>query len=189
MARAYIGLGSNLGDGKDNLRRAWQLLGERAGIKLETLSSPYLTRPMPKPEWLRTGRQVGEQLFTNAVGMVESRLLPLELLAAMQEIEVGLGRDRSQTVDRPVDLDLLYYDDLVLAWGELLLPHPELQNRRFVLVPMLEVAPEFRHPVLGQTTSQLLAALPVGDAGEITRQNWQITMGNGAGISARQRDA
>lgn len=172
MARAFIGLGSNLGEGRTNLLAAWHCLSERGDIRLLALSRPWLTRPIAKPEWLATGRAVGTQYFTNAVGQIESTLSPWELLTRMQEVETALGRNRQQTVDRPVDLDLLYYDDLVLTEATLLLPHPELQNRRFVLVPLAEVAPEHRHPQLGLTSLQMLDELPTAEPGEIEPLAW-----------------
>lgn len=174
MGRAYIGLGSNLGDGRVNLQEAWRRLGEAAGVALLALSRPYLTKPVAKPEWLASGRMVGEAMFTNAVGLVESSLAPRMLLAVMQEIELGMGRDRVQTVDRTIDLDLLYYDDLVLSGGELCLPHPELQKRRFVLIPLAELAPDHRHPLLGLTSRQMLECLVVADADEIQRLDWPV---------------
>lgn len=172
MGRAYIGLGSNLGDGRANLREAWRRLGEQPGVSLLALSSPYLTQPVAKPEWLASGRTVSEGMFTNAVGLIESRLAPSALLAVMQEIENAMGRDRARSVDRSVDLDLLYYDNLLLGGADLLLPHPEIQFRRFVLVPLAELAPDLRHPGLGLTTRQMLKRLGDGDGGEIQRLAW-----------------
>lgn len=172
MGRAFIGLGSNLGDGRKNLLEAWRRLGAQAGLTLLALSSPYLTRPLPKPEWLATGRSLGEGMFTNAVGVLESRLTPPELLAAMQGIETGMGRDRASSVDRPVDLDLLYFADLVLDGAYLHLPHPEIQARRFVLAPLAELAPDLRHPRLGLSSIQMLQQLGEDDAGEILRLAW-----------------
>lgn len=172
MARAYIGLGSNLGDGRQNLLEAWRRLGETAGVTLLAMSSPYLTRPVAKPEWLAAGKTPGEGLFTNGVGLVECRLSPEELLAVMQEIEIAMGRDRARTVDRQIDLDLLYYDDLVLSGSQLLLPHPELQRRRFVLAPLAELAPDHRHPQLGLTSLEMLQRLDgLADDG-VTRIDW-----------------
>lgn len=173
MGRAYIGLGSNLGDGRGNLQDAWRRLGETAGVALLALSCPYLTKPLAKPEWLASGRMVGEGMFTNAVGSVESRLSPEELLAAMQGIENAMGRDRASSVDRTVDLDLLYYDDLAQSGSELSLPHPELQRRRFVLAPLAEIAPDHRHPLIGLTSRQMLAGLEVAAADEIQRLDWR----------------
>ena len=172
MARAYIGLGSNLGDGPGNLLIAWHTLGQVGGVSLLALSRPFRTRPEPKPEWLAAGRMVGEQFFTNAVGVLETSLPPLALLATLQKIEAAMGRDRARTVDRPVDLDLLYYDDLVLSEAVLILPHPEIANRRYVLVPLAEVTPEFRHPRLHLSSRQMLAMLPAATPGEIETLSW-----------------
>lgn len=172
MARAYIGLGSNLGDGCRNLLEAWRRLGAQAGLTLLALSSPYLTRPVPKGEWLTSGRRLGEALFTNAVGVLESRLTPPELLAALLGIEETMGRDRAHSVNRPVDLDLLYYDDQVLVGADLHLPHPGIQTRRFVLAPLAELAPDFRHPSLGLSSIQMLQQLGQDEVGEILRFDW-----------------
>lgn len=180
MARAYIGLGSNLGDGRANLLAAWRLLGEQEGINRLALSSPYLTTPVAKPEWLAAGLAVGKNLFTNGVGLVESRLSAHELLQVLLKIERELGRDRTLTVDRPIDLDLLYYDDLVLAEAVLRLPHPELQNRFFVLAPLAELAPDLRHPLLGLTSLEMLQRLPEGEGAEMQKLTWEQQPGTGS---------
>lgn len=174
MARAYIGLGSNLGDGRDNLREAWRRLGERAGVALLALSSPYLSKPVAKAAWLAAGKVVAEGMFTNGVGMLESGLSPRELLKVMQEIELDMGRDRGQTVNRIIDLDLLYYDDLVLTGEDLCLPHPELQRRRFVLAPLAELAPDQRHPLLNLTSRQMLDGLAVSEDDAVQRLDWPV---------------
>jgi 2-amino-4-hydroxy-6-hydroxymethyldihydropteridine diphosphokinase len=173
MARAYIGLGSNLGDGRRNLLEAWRRLGEQEGIILKALSHPFLTRPLVKPEWLAAGQAPGKNLFTNSVGLVECSLSAHALLRVLLQIENDLGRDRARTVDRTIDLDLLYYDDLVLAEAELQLPHPELQNRFFVLAPLSELAPDLRHPLLGLTSLEMLQRLPDGEGAEIQKLNWE----------------
>jgi 2-amino-4-hydroxy-6-hydroxymethyldihydropteridine diphosphokinase len=182
MTLAFIGLGSNLGDGRLNLRNAWRSLGEQDGITTLALSSPYLTRPVLKGIWLKEGRRLGEQWFTNAVGVLETGLAPLELLAAMQAVESGQGRDRQITVDRVVDLDILYYDDLVYVDERLELPHPELPKRHFVLAPLEELAPDRPHPVTGLTTRQMRRALPDLSDNDIRRLAWQDeTFFKGAG--------
>lgn len=158
MTEAFVGLGSNLGDGQRNLLAAWTRLGETAGVTLAELSSPYRTEPvgMDSPHW-----------FTNAVGRLRTGLAPQELLAIMLKIETDMGRVRdraaTQPVDRPVDLDLLYYGDLVSDDPGLILPHPEIENRLFVLAPLVELAPEFRHPVLGLSSVAMLARLTAAD--------------------------
>jgi len=172
MALAFIGLGSNLGDGRRNLRAAWEQLGLQPGLQLLALSSPYLSSPVNKPEWQAAGRRLGKQLFTNAVGVLETRLTPLELLGVMHQVEKNLGRDRVRSPDRTIDLDLLYYDDLVLEGPDLVLPHPELAKRFFVLAPLEELAPDRPHPLLGLTTRQMRQCLPAGEETLVRRFSW-----------------
>ncbi|MFA7384541.1 MAG: 2-amino-4-hydroxy-6-hydroxymethyldihydropteridine diphosphokinase [Desulfurivibrionaceae bacterium] len=160
--QAFIGLGSNLGDGQSNLLAAWQRLGVTAGISLLRLSSPYRTAPVD----LAT-----EHWFTNAVGEITTTLSPPSLLAAMLAIETELGRDRTLTRDRPVDLDLLYYGDLMLNSPTLTVPHPQLAKRLFVLAPLAELAPEHVHPLLGRTSLALCRALPAQSG--VERQAWR----------------
>jgi 2-amino-4-hydroxy-6-hydroxymethyldihydropteridine diphosphokinase len=161
MRRGFIGLGANLGDGRANLRSAWQRLGEVAGIRCLRLSSPYFSEPlgMESQHW-----------FTNAVGEVETSLPPEELLAALLAIEAAMGRDRSRTADRPVDLDMLFLDDLVLEKEGLTLPHPEIAGRLFVLAPLAELAPGHVHPLSGRTVLQLLRELGPGQ--KVRRLAW-----------------
>ena len=172
MTLAFIGLGSNLGDGRSNLLTAWKLLGRQSGVLPLALSSPYLTRPVAKPEWRSSGRELGAQFFTNAVGVLESRLPPFELLVVLQEIENYMGRDRGRTLDRSIDLDLLYYDDLVLNEPGLIVPHSELEKRLFVLAPLADLAPDRLHPRLGLTTTQMRQRLPAGEESLVRRLDW-----------------
>ena len=172
MSLAFIALGSNLGDGRANLQQAWKMLGKLPEITLLALSSPYRTRPEAKKAWEQEGRRLSEQWFTNAAGALETRLSPEELLAALQRIETEMGRDRQETVDRTVDLDILYVDELVSNGADLVLPHPELQNRQFVLTPLEEIAPDRIHPLSGLTTRQMRRQLPTaGD--DIQQMAWQ----------------
>ena len=160
MSLAFIALGSNIGDGIANLQQAWAELGKRPGITLLALSSPFLTRPESKKSWEKDGRELSDQWFTNAAGALETRLSPFELLEILKKIETEMGRDREKTVDRTMDLDILYFDELVTNDKVLTLPHPELQNRRFVLAPLEEIAPDRHHPVTGLTTRQMHRQLP-----------------------------
>ena len=160
--QVFIGLGSNLGDGQNNLLAAWQRLGEVAGITLNRLSSPYRTKPVD----LNT-----DHWFTNAVGEILATLSPTELLAVMLAIETKLGRDRTLTQDRPVDLDLLYYGDLIMDSPTLTVPHPRIAHRLFVLAPLAEVAPAQVHPILGRTSLELCRAL--GTQAGVERQEWR----------------
>ena len=163
MALAFIGLGSNLGDGRTNLKEAWRRLGKINGITTLGLSNPYETAPIGMDS---------EQWFTNAAGAIETRLSPEDLLAALLEIEQSLGRDRSKGCDRTVDLDLLLYDDLILTTDRLQIPHPEMQHRLFVLAPLEELAPDHLHPLAERTIRQLQRELAAGEQ-QIRKSSWQ----------------
>ena len=160
--QAFIGLGSNLGDTQANLMAGWHRLGEVTGISLIRLSSPYRTEPVGMDT---------EHWFTNAVGEISTALSPTELLAAMLAIEADLGRDRTLTRDRPIDLDLLYYGDLMIHSQALTIPHPHIADRLFVLAPLAELAPEHVHPGLGRTNVELCRKLKT-QAG-VERQKWR----------------
>jgi 2-amino-4-hydroxy-6-hydroxymethyldihydropteridine diphosphokinase len=172
MSLAFIGLGSNLGDGPRNLQKAWQLLGDYQGITTLVISSPYLTRPVNKKSWEAKGKKLSDRLFTNAVGVLETALPAQRLLEIVLKLELAMGRDRNKTVDRPVDLDILYYDDLVFSEAELEIPHPEIKHRPFVLIPLAEIAPDHSHPVSGLTTIQMVRTLPMSESGDIKKANW-----------------
>ncbi|MGB8535708.1 MAG: 2-amino-4-hydroxy-6-hydroxymethyldihydropteridine diphosphokinase [Acidobacteriaceae bacterium] len=156
MPTAYIALGSNLGNRAKTLAAATYRLG-RLG-RVEVCSSLYETEPVGLHD---------QPAFLNAVLALETELDPLSLLHGLLAIERELGRDRSQGVPngpRTLDLDLLLMGDTVIATEELMLPHPALVQRRFVLAPLAEIAPVLRHPQRNQTMTQLLALLP--DEGE-----------------------
>jgi 2-amino-4-hydroxy-6-hydroxymethyldihydropteridine diphosphokinase len=144
--KVFIGLGSNLGDGKTILRKAWQALGNVEGIVLDGLSSPYMTAPVD---------MASQHWFTNAVGRLQVSLAPLVLLKTLLTIEASFGRTRSRKIsgyqDRSLDLDLLYYGDIIMESPELVLPHPHIDDRLFVLVPFAELEPGFRDNLSGVT--------------------------------------
>ncbi len=131
-------MGSNLGDGKALLQSAWQALGNFEGIVLDGLSSPYKTAPV---------EMTSEHWFTNAVGRLRVTLSPLELLNVLLTVEAQFGRTRNGEIagyqDRSLDLDLLFYGDTVMESPELVLPHPRIGERLFVLVPFTELEPDF----------------------------------------------
>jgi 2-amino-4-hydroxy-6-hydroxymethyldihydropteridine diphosphokinase len=160
MPTAYIALGSNLesehGTRQETLSAAIRRLG-RLG-HLAARSSLYETEPVGYRD---------QPAFLNAVVALETQLEPLPLLRELLAIERELGRDRSRGPlkgPRTLDLDLLVMGDCIVAGEELSLPHPGLAQRRFVLAPLAEIAPELRHPETNQTATELLALLP--DEGE-----------------------
>lgn len=170
MVKAYIGLGSNIGDGLGTLALAWKAIGLTAGIKTVSISSPYRTAPvgMESDNW-----------FSNAVGLVETTLRGEELLDSLQMVERDFGRVRKTGdkgyQDRTIDLDILLFGDTISANPLLTLPHPEMADRRFVLEPLLEIAPDLVHPVNGLTVSEMNARLTGQSSGarqDIEKLTW-----------------
>ncbi len=151
MAQAFIGLGSNLGDRKDNLRRALEVLQADPRIIVRRVSRFVETRP-------RGGPPQGN--FLNAAAELQSDLSPRELLKVLLETEAQLGRVRTETWGpRTIDLDLLLYEDRIVQEADLLVPHPLMHQRKFVLKPLSEIAPDALHPVLKKSVRQLLQDL------------------------------
>ena len=152
MEHAYLGLGSNLGDREGRLRHALQLLpGE--DVAIAQCSSIYETEPWGGVEQPR---------FLNLVCRVETPLTPEALLAAVKRVEERVGRTpRAERYGpREIDIDLLLQGGRVVSEQGLEVPHPRLAERVFVLVPLVEMASELRHPSLGVTMQELLARLP-----------------------------
>jgi 2-amino-4-hydroxy-6-hydroxymethyldihydropteridine diphosphokinase len=145
----YLSGGSNLGDRKTNLKSAIDAV-RKAGIVVRRVSSVYETEPVGF---------LNQPCFLNIAVAVETRLPPSELLARCQDIEELHGRVRFfPGAPRVLDLDILLYDDLVIDGPSLQIPHPRMTQRRFVLEPLAQIAPEAIHPVLKQTILSLLAS-------------------------------
>lgn len=146
MAIAYIALGSNLGDKEKNLRRALLLLTQQ-GVEVVRVSSFLSTEPYGVTD---------QPQFLNAVACVRTSLAPLALLDVLLATELAMGRVRLRHWgERNIDLDLLLYEDVVLDTPRLHLPHSDMQNRDFVLLPLAEIAPELKHPTLQKTIWEL----------------------------------
>ena len=150
MATAYLGIGSNQGDRQANIERALALLKEIEEIKVLKISK------IIESEFEGAGPEQGK--FLNGAAQIQTGLLPLDLLSRLKMVERRLGRVKTGTrnAPRPMDLDILLYDDVVIVDGRTLcVPHPRLHERRFVLEPLAEIAPELVHPRLGKTIQAL----------------------------------
>ena len=149
MAEVYVGLGTNLGDKEQNLRDAVQKIEEQIG-KVVSLSSFYDTAPWGFDS---------ENSFLNAAACVETAFPPLEVLHLTQDIEKAMGRSKKSVKgvysDRVIDIDLLLYDNIVFNSPELVLPHPLMTERAFVMTPLSEIAGGLLHPVFRKTISEL----------------------------------
>jgi 2-amino-4-hydroxy-6-hydroxymethyldihydropteridine diphosphokinase len=150
MTRVFIGLGSNLGDRERFIRQAVEEIARMPETRLVRVSSLYDSEPVGVQD---------QPVFLNAVGIFETELEPRELLWHLQLVERRLGRVRAKRWGpRTVDLDILLYGDLVIEQEDLVVPHPELENRAFVLIPLFELDPELVHPGTGQKIREHLKA-------------------------------
>lgn len=145
---AYLGLGANLGAPEEQLARAVDDLAG-AGV-VEAVSSIYLTEPVGRPD---------QPQYLNLVCRISTPLSPTELLARIRSMEERLGRVRRRRNDpRTIDIDILSYADQVVSTTDLIIPHPRMHVRAFVLIPLGQIAPDWRHPVLGLTPTEMMRA-------------------------------
>ncbi len=154
MAETLLALGGNVGDVRNTLDRAIAMICDGKEVRLIARSSDYSTRPWGVED---------QPLFVNLCLLAETRLTPSALLARTQCVERAFGRDRANEHrfgPRPLDIDILSYDDLVLETADLTLPHPRLFERAFVLVPLAEIVPE--HMIAGRRVRDALAGLDTG---------------------------
>lgn len=148
MPLAYLGVGSNIGNKIGYIRKSLVALSKLPKTKITKVSSLYETEPYGKK---------GQPWFINIVVEVFTELSPFELFKKCKSIETKLGRQkREKWAEREIDIDILLYDDVTLSTPELQIPHPDMHNRRFVLIPLSEIAPNAIHPIFRKSVSELL---------------------------------
>jgi len=148
----YLGLGSNMGDRRENLERALEYLSQR--LRVTGKSSMYDTEPM---------ENLSQPRFLNMVCQAKTMLKPEDLLVLVKGIERKMGRQPGRpNSPRPIDIDILFYGDKVINTPELKIPHPRMNYRAFVLVPLAEIAPVLVHPVTKKTVKEMLQEIKRG---------------------------
>ncbi len=172
--RVWVALGSNLGASKTILSQAWQELGCHDTIELICLSHPYQSDPVGMDS---------DNLFINAVGILETDIAPRPFLALLQKLERGFGRDKKSGVDgyqdRLLDLDILYFGELIQDDTALVLPHPHIAARLFVLAPLAEIDGSHCDPVHGRSAGEmyqdLLQQIASGQSAsqQLCRDRWE----------------
>ncbi len=158
-ATVYIGVGSNLGDKPHNCRHSLQKINQLPGCEVTTCSDIFKTEPegVTRQDW-----------YANCVAEIETRHSPFQLLKDLLAIEYDMGRVRTKRWEsRIIDLDILLFGQAIIESNNLTIPHPLLPKRRFVLGPLVQLAPDLVHPVLNVTIRQLFNQLPKGSSAEV----------------------
>jgi 2-amino-4-hydroxy-6-hydroxymethyldihydropteridine diphosphokinase len=151
LKTAYLSLGSNLGDREANLRAAIERLAELGSVS--RTSSFYETEPVEYTQ---------QPWFLNCAVALQTALMPRQLLSRTQAIEQALGRRLQPKGPRALDIDILLFGNSIVDMAGLIIPHPAMHQRRFVLEPLAEIAPDARHPVFKRSIRELRDALPAG---------------------------
>ena len=147
---AYIAFGSNMGNRKKTILAAMEKMREK-GMNFLKISTFYETKPYGVTE---------QDDFMNCVAQIETELNPMSLLDTLLNIERSLGRTREKRWGpRTIDLDIIFYDKKIVNFADLIIPHPDMQNRLFVLEPLSEIAPDYVHPSLHKSVNEMLKAL------------------------------
>jgi len=155
MTTAYIGIGSNLGEKHKNCLKAIEMIGQIPGCKPIKQSDLYLTKPVGVED---------QDWYVNGVITLRTNLSPQDLLNHLMSIEEKMGRVRRERWEsRIIDLDILFFGQEIIHEKHLTVPHPRLHSRRFVLMPMTQIAPDLTHPTLGLTMAELLGKCPEDD--------------------------
>lgn len=160
MTVVYLGIGSNIGAPAENVKTAMFNIMAEEGILALGIGSVYETEPQGVKD---------QPWFVNTAIAVETELAPEELLLRLKKVEENMGRQPGEK-DGPrlIDIDIVFYGDIIMETPELAIPHPLAGTRRFVLAPIVDISPDLPHPTLGKTVSQLLAELP--EEGQVIRK-------------------
>jgi 2-amino-4-hydroxy-6-hydroxymethyldihydropteridine diphosphokinase len=162
QATVYIGVGSNLGDKPHNCRHSLQRINQLPGCKVTACSDIFKT----EPEGV-----TGQDWYANCVAEIKTRHTPFQLLKDLLAIEYDMGRVRTKRWEsRIIDLDILLFGQAIIESNNLTIPHPLLRKRRFVLEPLVQLAPDLVHPVLNVTIRQLFNELPKGSFAEVLKE-------------------
>jgi len=153
---AYISTGSNMGDKLENCRKALAALDRIETVQIESMSRFYLTEPMEYTD---------QPWFVNAAAKIRTSLDPVGLLTELKSFEVEYGREDGgvRFGPRPLDFDIIFYNDSIIETAHLIVPHPRMHNREFVLRPLSDLAPELIHPIFNKSICRLLDELNTQD--------------------------